>query len=155
MSSAREKGIAYGDAVQRGMMESAGGVVDPERTRATIEAALTALQRQAETLKGFDFAELETFTKCPECSHKYVFRAAPSAKEVSQAMQYTARVIDDIYRLSQFAIGNADSRPDVGVGALLEFLTDEQMAQFTSWVESGKARGARVPAKAPKGEVLQ
>lgn len=155
MSTYREK-LAYGDAVQRGMMESAGGVVDPERTRATIEAALAALQGQAESLKGVNFTECETQTKCPSCKHSFVFRTEPSAKDIAQAMSYTARVIDDIYRLSQFAVGNADSRPDVGVGALLEFLTDEQMVEFGRWVEAGKLRGARAPeVKKPSGETLQ
>ena len=127
------------------LRESVGVSVDPERVRKTLEAALEALQKQAKALRDVKY---EDAVVCPGC--KMVVRAAPVAKEIGQTAAYTAKVVDEIYRLSEFAQGRADSRPDVGVGDLLQFISDEQLQVLMGWVQEAKARNVLSLASIPK-----
>jgi len=60
--------------------------------------------------------------------------------DAAKTMSYLAKMVDEVVRLMEFAKGNPDSRPDVGLGDLLRFLTNEQFNQFNEWVSAGKAR---------------
>ena len=124
-----------GDLVSERMMESVhGGPLDPERTREALGMALEAFRKQAEKLRGMDYGKM-------------------GAKELAQTMAYTGKVMDEVYRLSEFAAGRADSRVEVGgMADLLQYLSDEQVTELSGWVEAGKGRAVE---KKPRGELLQ
>lgn len=63
--------------------------------------------------------------------------------DVAKTMAYTARMIDDIYRLLSFSQGGPDHRQEFQLGDLLKYLTAEQFETFTRWIEEGKERGLR------------
>lgn len=137
-----------GDRIVEAMMEEAGGVVELPKVRETLSSAMEALFHQAEVLKQRDLSKP---FKCPGCGEE--IEKPLSAADVARAMAYTAKVVDEVYRLKEFAAGRADSRPEVTGGALLEYLSDEQVKQFEEWVEAGKARRA-IPIM-PKGVSVQ
>src|SRR3972149_10239482 len=55
---------------------------------------------------------------------------------IAKAAAHAAKTLDLLTRLSQFAKGEPDSRPDLG-REWLRALTDEQLAQGQAWVKGG------------------
>ena len=143
MGKRHDERIREGDRVEEMMREQGMvGSLDPERIRVTVEALAGALQRQAERLRDMDLTEPMV---CPACGKGVQMPLGP--KNVAQTMAYAGKVLDEIYRLSEFAVGKADSRPDLGMADLLAMLTDEQVGELGRWVELGKARRAGVGAR--------
>jgi len=58
---------------------------------------------------------------------------------IARAAQYVAKCVDELSRLSAFAQGQPDSRPDQA-GAWLAGLTDAQLAQVQAWVTERPGR---------------
>ncbi|HEY4761890.1 MAG TPA: hypothetical protein VIH42_15025 [Thermoguttaceae bacterium] len=77
------------------------------------------------------------------------FEGQVSAMEVGKTMAYTAKTIDEVYRLLSFASGGPDSRPQISVGDLLKYLTADQFNLFVEWVEQAKNKK---PEQAPPAE---
>ena len=95
------------------------------RDRSTAEQAISdsivALQKIAAELKDQDYRG-----KDPD--------------KIARTGAYLAKIVDETCRLIEFLDGNPDSRPDLGLGDLLKYLTAEQFRQFQGWVEAGKAK---------------
>lgn len=143
-----EDRLREGEETQRRMLEAAGvTTLDPEKVKGVLSEALEALRKHATRLRDVD---LEKDVKCPGCGETVT--KPPSAKDLAQTMAYTGKVLDEVYRLSEFAQGRADSRPELNAGNLLEFLSDDQILTLTSWVEAGKAGRQD---KMPKGGFIQ
>jgi hypothetical protein len=108
----------YGNLVVRRAMEQAGGAgLNLEASRAAIEDAMIALGKQARALAEADYS-----TSKPEV--------------IGRTFAYTAKVVDEIARLMEFAKGNPDSRPEVlGLDSIISILNDEQLDALTKKME--------------------
>ena len=98
-------------------MQASGGL-DLDTAGRALQDAVEALAKQAEALKKARYDP-----KKPE--------------SVSRAFTYTAKVIDEITRLTAFARGQPDSRPDFGTD-WLQALTDKQFSQVKKWIEENE-----------------
>lgn len=67
--------------------------------------------------------------------------------EKGRNLAYLAKVIDEVARLVQFSKGHADSRPDIGLEAFLDALTDKQYETWESWIAEARAEGRLVDPK--------
>lgn len=85
-----------------------------------VNDAVAALANQAKALKAKEWTAAEGVV-------------------IARSMQYAAKVIDELSRLSAFAQGQPDSRPDQA-GAWLGGLTDAQLAQVQGWLEGNGPR---------------
>jgi len=92
-----------------------------ESAETAIRDAVVALQKIAAELSSQDYAG-----KDPD--------------RIARTGAYLAKIVDETVRLIEFLDGNPDSRPDLGLGDLLQYLTAEQFEQFQRWVEQGKAK---------------
>ncbi len=129
-----EERQSMGDRVIESMMRDvAPRQLDPEKTRAALTAALESLKKQAEHLSTLDYSAME-----PD--------------KLAKTMTYTSKMLDEIFRLSEFSQGRADSRPELQGGGLLEHLTDGQIEELSRWVAEGKNRTVETK---PKDQLLQ
>ena|SRR3990167_2428491 len=87
----------------------------------SLNNALLAMQKIAVVLKDADYSTMK-----PE--------------NAAKTMSYLAKMVDEVVRLMEFAKGNPDSRPDIGLQDFLKYLSNEQFIQLNEWVASGKAR---------------
>ena len=118
----RANGEDYGGKVLRGAMDDVGGTtIDADTASEAIQAALESLKKQALLLKDADYSKLDP-------------------KSLSQTLAYTAKMVDEVTRLLEFAQGRADSRPDLGLQSFLEVLSDEQVRILETWVKEGQTR---------------
>lgn len=115
------------------LRELSGGI-DLQTAKGAIADAVEALAGQARALRDADYTKP---LKCPEC--ETVVRAPLSPKDLAQTSTYTSKMVDMVYRLSEFAQGRADSRPDLGLASLLEVLPDEKVRLIGQWIEDEKA----------------
>ena len=92
----------------------------------SLNDAIVAMAKIAEVMKHADYTGMK-----PE--------------NAAKTMSYLAKMVDEVVRLMEFAKGNPDSRPDVGLGELLRFLTNEQFKQVNDWIALGKARDVTAP----------
>ena len=60
--------------------------------------------------------------------------------KIARTGAYLAKIVDETVRLIEYLDGNPDSRPDLGLGDMLKYLTAEQFQQFSKWIEDGKNR---------------
>ena len=60
--------------------------------------------------------------------------------KIARTGAYLAKIVDETVRLIEFLDGNPDSRPDIGLGDMLKYLTAEQFRQFSQWIEEGRAK---------------
>lgn len=87
----------------------------------SLNNALLAMQKIAFVLKDADYSTMK-----PE--------------NAAKTMSYLAKMVDEVVRLMEFAKGNPDSRPDIGLQDFLKYLTDEQFLQLNDWISHGKAK---------------
>ncbi len=115
------------------LRELSGGI-DLATAKNAIADAVEALAEQARALKEADYTKP---VKCPACEE--VVRLPLSPKDLAQTSTYTSKMVDMVYRLSEFAQGRVDSRPDLGLASLLEVLPDEKVRQIGEWIDEAKA----------------
>ena len=104
------------DAALREVMAEASGGLDFEDVVGVIRDTLTAMRKAVDKLKVEDYAE-----------------SKPG--EVARALSQMGKVLDDTFRLLQFAKGAPDSRPDLG-GDWLRALSAEQLRVVQEWIEA-------------------
>ena len=104
-----------------------------------LKSVFETLQKQAEALRKADYEELSKEFSCPHCGKKFWELFPVPFDVVAKAMAYTAKVTDEVTRLLSFVQGGPDSRPDLGLGAIFEVLTDEQLDLIKCWVKENKA----------------
>ena len=61
-------------------------------------------------------------------------------QEIPKMIGYSAKMIDETFRMVQYAKGNPDGRPEGGA-EWLSALTDAQFRQLKQWVAEAKDRG--------------
>lgn len=108
------------DSVIHSALVAASGGLDLDMAGRALQDALEALAAQAAALKQARYK--------PKDWHA-----------IARSMTHTAKMIDGIARLLQFAKGQPDSRPDLGAG-FLAALSNEQIAQIEEWVQDNKRR---------------
>lgn len=116
--------MSYADSVIHEALITASGGLDLEMAGRALQDALEALAAQAAALKKAKYE--------PEDGN-IPWHA------IARSMTHTAKMIDGIARLLQFAKGQPDSRPDLRAGFLAS-LTDEQITQIEEWVQENKRR---------------
>ena len=116
----------YASRIIKGAMVASAGGLDLDTAGRALQDATDALAKQAEALKKARYDP-----KKPE--------------SVSRAFTYTAKVIDEITRLTAFARGQPDSRPDFGTD-WLQALTDKQFSQVKTWIEENERTDAEKEA---------
>jgi len=99
-----------------------------------------ALQKQSAALRKANYDEASREVTCPQCKKKFWDLIPVSFDLVARAMAYTTKVVDEVTRLLSFMQGGPDSRPDLGLGAIFEVLTDEQLEQVWGWVRVNKEK---------------
>ena len=120
----------YAQHVIREALVASTGGLDLDVACQAIQDAVEALKKQAEALKQSTYD-----------------RNKPDS--IARAFHHTAKVIDEITRLMEFAKGHPDSRPDLG-SDWLRVLTDEQLAQVMRWVkENEQAEQAEIGEQEP------
>lgn len=108
---------------------------NPEEAVNALEFAVRALAKLAEHMAGLD---LGRENPCDACGRKGV-----SLEAAGKTTAYMAKVVNEGWRLLDFARGKADHRTEVtGVAELMKVLTDEQFSQVNKWYEEGLNRGA-------------
>jgi hypothetical protein len=123
-------------------------VLDPKKIEKSIGEALGALDGAMVALRATKFEE---GVRCPKC--KKVVSVPLGPRDLAQVTAYTAKVVDMVYRLSEFAAGRPDSRPEQASAAdLLTMISDDQLQTLMGWVD--EAKGRRVVEK-PKDALLQ
>jgi DNA-binding transcriptional regulator YiaG len=134
--------------------------LEPEVAERAILNALRAMVKQSKMLADADYSCSFTvrqlrlhLKKKPEDFAAFLgvslgdyekWETRQSPADVAKTMAYTAKVIDETYRLLSFSQGGADSRTELTLGDLLKYLTSDQFEMFTQWVEEGKKRGETV-----------
>lgn len=141
-----DRDSTYADKLLGDALRLVTAGVDPDLASETVADALAALAKQAKALKAVTYeSEKSKQVKC-ECGLS-VEVMLPNASELAKTMAQTAKMIDETARLCQFVSGKADSRPDLaGMPVdILKALSNEQLAQVMTWVESS-GRAADLPA---------
>lgn len=115
--------------------------IDAERTAAVMAAMLTSVHKDAQ--KGVEYA-LEAFRKMAEELKSRDFTNV-KVEALGRNLAYVVKAVDEMYRLIQFADGKPDSRPDMGLSGLLQFLTPEQFEQVALWVKHGQQKEIALP----------
>lgn len=129
---------------------------DPKVAETAVLNALRALARQSEALTEADYTCAFTIKqarqflklKTDEMAARLgisenlldLWESRNHPDVVAKTMAYTAKMIDEVYRLLSFSQGGPDSRSELNLGDLLKFLTAEQFGMFITWVEEGKKR---------------
>ena len=125
---------SYADKLIREAFVDVNDGLDVQTGRKCLRSLGVALLKQCERLERADYQKL-------------------SPSETAKANHYTVKGADVLFRLIQFAQGEADSRPEI-VGAhagqnWLEVLTREQLTQVKGWVrqnlEAGRAGADAAP----------
>lgn len=127
----KTNGRDYGGEVLTGAINELAGGVNLEVGTNAVNYALEALQKQAKVL-----AQAKYDTTKPEL--------------VGRTAAYTAKVIDEITRLTAFAKGGPDSRIETQSAAaeqtayeeIFSRLTNEQFEIFHRWMREAKERKA-------------
>ena len=104
------------DAALREVMAEASGGLDFEDVVGVIRDTVTAMRRAIEVLKRAEYD-------------------AAKPGEAARAVSQMGKVLDDTFRLLQFAKGAPDSRPDLG-GDWLRALSAEQLRVVQGWIEA-------------------
>lgn len=131
------------DAVLYDALRSASAGVDLDIAERAIQQALEALLKQAQALNATRYRTHTVLARCGAC--KAMTRHtinAPRPDEVARAASHTAKVVDGIARLAQFAKGQPDSRPDMG-GDWLRALDDDQLRIVQGMVAANAAKQER------------
>lgn len=105
-----------------------------------LKTNIEVLKKQAEALAKANYEKSSKSVECPHCEKKFKVEIPASFDAVARSMAYTTKVVDEIARLMSFIQGGPDSRPDLGLGAIFEALTDEQLAMVQGWVKENKER---------------
>jgi hypothetical protein len=123
-------GYGYGTLVVQRALEQAGGAsLDLEASRAAMNDALVALTKQAKALAEADYGTLK-----PDV--------------VGKTFAYTAKVVDEIVRLSEFAKGNPDSRQEVlGLETIFNLLPLDQLNDVIAKMEAQHLQSLAAPQK--------
>lgn len=103
-----------------------------------LKSAFETLKKQAEALRKANYEEVTKEFSCPHCKQKFWELFPIPFDVVAKAMGYTAKVVDEVARLLSFVQGGPDSRPDLGLGAIFEALSDEQLECVQRWVAENK-----------------
>jgi len=136
MSNYPQNGKDFGGRVLDGMAEELGGGFNLGIASNAVNKSIRALEKQAAALESADYTP--GTRKCKKCGEPYPHL---DSKLIGQTMAYTAKMINEITRVSELVQGNPDSRPDItGLGDLLQLLTDEQLDQFGKWLAENKAK---------------
>ncbi len=126
----------YPQKVLDGMAQELGGNFDLGIASNAVNKSIRALEKQATALEAADYTS--GTRKCKKCGESYPLL---DSKSIGQTMAYTAKMINEITRVSELVQGNPDSRPDfTGLGDLLGVLTEEQLDQFGKWIAENKAK---------------
>lgn len=91
----------------------------------TLSNSVLAMKKVSQQLLAADYDG----DFCSVCKRK-----GPSPESLAKTLSYTAKTVDEITRLLEFAQGRADSRPDNGIADLMKLLTPEQWQTFQSWL---------------------
>ena len=119
------KDVSNGDRVIENATKNAGSWIDSGEAKKAVNSALEALRKCSEYLSQVDFSRMK-----PEVA--------------ARTGAYLAKTVDEVARLIEFSQGKADSRPDIGLGAMLPLFTNEQFAQLNRWIDEAKASGRLV-----------
>jgi len=127
----KTNGRDYGGEVLTGAINDLTGGVNLEIGTNAVNYALQALEKQAKAL-----AQAKYDTTKPEL--------------VGRTAAYTAKVVDEITRLTAFAKGGPDSRVETQeaqaeqkvIAEMLGKLTREQFDAFCGWIKQSKEREA-------------
>jgi len=123
---------SYADRVLREVSAFANGGLDPDAIETAIKDASLALQKQMAALRASDYGTSEHKTTCPKCSHAYKMTLpVPNTTEVARTTAHTTKAVDELYRLMSFAVGQPDSRPDLG-GVHRDLLTVLTLNKWSS-----------------------
>jgi len=132
---------------------------DPQVAEKAILNALRAMVRQSQALAEADYTcsmtirqariilkrkpeEFALLLEVPlDTIERWESRNSPD--QVAKTMAYTAKVIDETYRLLSFSQGGADSRAELTLGDCLKYLSADQFETFIQWVEQGKERAVK------------
>lgn len=96
------------------------------------------LKLQSEALKKANYQEITKQVTCPKCKKGFKLKLPVPFDLVAKSMAYTTKVVDEVARLLSFVQGGPDSRPDLGLGAIFEALSDEQLSQVQQWIAANK-----------------
>ncbi len=108
---------------------------DPEEAVSALEHAVKALANLSRYMAGIDF---QSENPCEICGRKGI-----TVEAAGKTTAYMAKVVNEGWRLLDFARGKADSRLEVtGVKELMQALTPEQFDQVDKWYQEGLKRAA-------------
>lgn len=125
------------DAELRGILADSCDGLDLEAIRGALKDTAIALGKQARALAAADYgADREREIACPACRKKVTVLLPVNPTDVARAQAHSAKVLDEVYRMIQFAKGAPDSRPDTG-GDWLRALSPEQLKIVQGWFEAG------------------
>ena len=106
---------------------------DPAVSNACLANTMSALHAISSELRATKWGEQGGY--CSACKRKGM---GPEA--LAKTASYLAKMLDETFRLLQFAEGGPDSRTEVGLGDLLQVLKPEQFNQLQEWIAAGKAQ---------------
>lgn len=105
-------------------------LANPEDAVRALDFTVTSLLKIAEHMASIDYGRENP---CDACGRKGI-----SPSEAGKTTAYMAKVVNELWRLIDFARGKADRRTEVvGIGELMKVLTNEQFAQVQKWYEEG------------------
>lgn len=117
---------SYADQVIRETMNIANGGFDPEKAAQAVNSALDALRLQADWIKQLTFEAMQKNDKM-------------ELDKLARTMAHITKMVDEVTRLSSFAAGKSDSRPDMG-HSWMSALSTEQLEQVKIWLADAEAK---------------
>ena len=148
MAKVRDPILVQADIIITNQAEAEKGIIN----------ALVAFKKQSQALRDADYStkltarqlRLKLEMKKPEFARRLGIdedqldrweNEGLEPNQIAHTMAFTGKVIDQIYRMLEFANGRADSRPDVlNLADMLMYLDGDQFDTFQKWVEAGKKR---------------
>ncbi len=117
---------SYADKIIRETMNIANGGFDPDKAAQAVNSALDALRLQAQWIQQLTQEAMDG-------------NKAMELDKLARTMAHVTKMIDEVTRLSAFASGKADSRPDMGQSWMAS-LTAEQLEMVKGWLAENQAK---------------
>lgn len=107
-----------------------------QEMEAVVQSAAGILSDIITAIKEHGVDREEVHCKCGE-----VLQLPPPLKDQARILRDIVGMMDTGVRLHSFTQGGPDQRIEMGFGdEVLKYLTQEQLSEFSQWVEEGKRR---------------